>query len=163
MPDTTTTTSSTSSTTTTTTLRALCGNGVRDGTEQCDGTDVNGFCTTFGITGCFPAGAASECECCIPPGGAGSFTIGSFARCCNGGQCTPLGTHFCECPGTCGSSPYPTCGGSCTAGTVCVPLTDGGSLQLCGCTPVAPCETCGGGDCPAGAVCDFFACTCVAP
>jgi hypothetical protein len=150
----------TTSTTSTTTLLAVCGNGVREIGEACDGTHVGGFCTMWGASGCFPDGAASECQCCIPPAGASTFL---FTECCNGGQCTFLGTHYCECPGTCEDGPFPTCGGSCTGGMECKPFTDGGSFQGCFCAPSLACDTCGGGECPAGQVCDFVACGCVAP
>jgi hypothetical protein len=158
-PDTTTTTTTTTSTTTTTTVAAVCGNGVLEVGEACDGTDVSGFCVMWGATGCFPDGP-DECDCCIPPAGVSTFL---FTKCCNGGVCTFLGPHYCECPGTCESGSYPTCGGSCTQGNVCVPGTDGGSFQGCVCAPAGDCNTCGGGNCPAGLVCNINTCGCVAP
>jgi hypothetical protein len=162
-PDTTTTTS-----TTTTTLAAVCGNGVREGTEQCDGTDLPFECgpSTSGASECMPAGGADECRCCAPPTGLIHHEGSSeFVLCCDGQPCQPTGPGFCQCPGTCGGSPFPTCGGSCTGDNlVCSALTNGAGTDFCGCVFPGPCDAaCSGASCPAGQACNYVTCGCVTP
>jgi hypothetical protein len=63
------------------------------------------------------------------------------------------------CP-PCGSSGYPTCGGTCPSGQVCLPNRQNGVVRNCGCSnPVVACGCSppfiAGLVCPAGQVCDI--------
>ena len=144
----------------------VCGNGVREGSEQCD-TNPEPICQAGGRSGCFPDGHAEECKCCTAPGETGLIDVGGQApnECCDGQGPQPAGPGAYFCPGTCLTSSFPTCGGSCQFGTICVPLTFGG-VDLCGCVPPGPCggtpPMCTAGQCPAGQVCSGDACTCFA-
>jgi len=153
-------------TTTTTTMPAVCGNGVREGSEECDGSDLHPDCSQVGETDCVPAGEFNECKCCVPPASYGTFIaqISFFPICCNGAQCQVVGPGTCLCPGTCGDSPFPTCDGSCQFGTACLPAQVGGQ-NGCFCVPPGPCDaSCNGAECPPSEVCSVGAtCACVVP
>lgn len=143
----------------------MCGNGVREGSEQCD-TNPEPICQSSGRSGCFPAGHLEECKCCTAPGETGLIDIGGQVpnECCDGQSPQPAGPGAYLCPGTCQTSSFPACGGSCqVVGTICAPLTFGG-VALCGCVPPVPCSgtppMCTAGQCPAGQVCSGDACTC---
>jgi hypothetical protein len=163
----TTTTSSTS--TTSTTIAAVCGNGIREGTEQCDTTADPAFC--FDRGGCFPAGSLRECTCCTLPGQTSQLTFDpNFDVCCDGASPQPGGPNHYLCPGTCGSSSFPTCGGSCDVTTRCAAIILNGS-QTCACVPNLPCagtctgdpQCCTGAVCSPGQACDASTCSCVVP
>ena len=150
--------------TTTTTLAPVCGNGIVEGGEQCD-TAPQPICVSSGRSGCFPAGNAEACKCCTAPGETGLIDVGGNVpnECCDGQGPQPAGPGAYFCPGTCGTSAFPTCGGTCESGRTCVPLTFGG-VDLCGCVVPGPCSgtppMCTAGECPAGQVCSGDACTC---
>lgn len=150
--------------TTTTTLGAVCGNGVREGSEQCD-TNPEPICQSSGRSGCFPAGDADECKCCTAPGETGLIDVGGQVpnECCDGQGPQPAGPGAYFCPGTCTSSSFPACGGSCEPGKVCAPVRFGG-VDLCGCVPPVACSgtppMCTVGQCPPGQVCSGDACAC---
>jgi hypothetical protein len=66
---------------------------------------------------------------------------------------------FCRAAVPCsGGSGYPTCNGSCDAGSTCAPFRMGGLFSDCVCVPTGtPCDaTCGGGACPAGTACTYL-------
>lgn len=153
---------SSTSTTTTTTLGPVCGNGVREGSEQCD-TNPEPICVTSGRSGCFPSGDPEQCKCCTAPGETGLIDGSVPNECCDGQLPQPAGPGAYFCPGTCGTGPFPTCGGSCQSGMTCVPLTFGG-VNVCACVPPGPCggtpPLCTAGECPAGQVCSGDACAC---
>ena len=100
---------------------AVCGNGVRDVGEQCDGADL--ACGTLFNAGCVPPGLPNECQCC---GLDGALCVNGFG-CCPGYPCVsnggPLGLGSCAAPGSCGSL-LVVCGFSglpCCPGLVCAP------------------------------------------
>jgi hypothetical protein len=155
-----TTTTATTSTTTSTTVVPVCGNGVREGAEVCDGSDL-GSCPA-GISQCAaPGGACPACDCCVPPGGSGPSLS---ACCCDGGPCILIGPGTCVCAPPCGSQPFPTCGGLCGVGSNCSAYRVDG-VDECDCTAPGPCDTTCGGECPEGFVCAVDnraeTCTCV--
>jgi hypothetical protein len=155
-----------SGTTTTTTLGAVCGNGIVEGNEQCD-TNPEPICVSSGRSGCFPAGNPEECNCCTTPGETGLIDVGGTVpnECCDGQTPQPAGPGAYFCPGTCGTMPFPTCGGSCQPGRTCVALRFAG-VDQCGCVLPGPCggtpPACTVGECPAGQVCSGDACACFA-
>jgi hypothetical protein len=120
-PPTTTTSSSTTTTTsstTTTTASTVCGDGVIQAGEECDGASL-GVCSE-----CRPAGFPSSCQCCLD-GGPGVQIVG----CCNPWSIlVPAPNSGGTCVATRCDPPF-----SCTGNDVCQP--DG----TC-CTPVR--ETC---------------------
>ncbi len=93
--------SSSSETTTTTETGALCGNGVIDEGEQCDGAELGGFsCTDLG----YPSGtlACDVATCTYDASGCSSPTCGwdpmaSYYDCGFAGE-DPGGTHPITCP-----------------------------------------------------------------
>ena len=147
------TTSTTPGTTTTTTLAGVCGDGVRDPDEQCD-TSTQPECADTGRSGCIPPGGPHECVCCTMPGGTGLRGMGSLSDfCCNGSNAEIISPLIYFCPGTCGRSEFPSCGGSCQVGAVCLPVRTS-SFDLCACVGPDACDaSCGGAACPAGEVC----------
>jgi hypothetical protein len=114
-----------SNTTTTTVPGPVCGNGVVEGSEQCD-TDPQAICIAGGRSGCFASGNPDECECCTMPGETGQVDVGGTNECCDGSPPQPAGPGAYFCAGTCSAGPFPTCGGSCQSGTTCVPMRFGG-------------------------------------
>jgi hypothetical protein len=164
------TTTSTTTASTSTTGTPVCGNGIREGSEQCDTTADPEFC--FDRTGCFPAGSPQQCECCTMPGQTSQLTFNpDLDVCCDGSSPEPGGPNHYLCPGTCNSSQFPTCGGSCDVTTVCAAVILNG-MSVCGCVPNLPCGgTCTGSPaCCTGAVCstpgeacDASTCSCVVP
>ena len=99
----------------------VCGNGVRDVGEQCDGADL--ACGTLFNAGCVPPGLPNECQCC---GLDGALCVNGFG-CCPGYPCVsnggPLGLGSCAAPGSCGSL-HVVCGFSglpCCPGLACAP------------------------------------------
>jgi hypothetical protein len=164
LPEATSTTTTTTTTPTTTSL-PTCGNGIREGTEECDGSDVDPECNQIPATGCFPAGDPRECECCVEPGSYAFFSLPFFPTCCDGAQCQVVGPGSCLCPGTCGGSPFPTCGGFCQVNTECLPVQLGTTFA-CVCAPPGPCDaTCNAAECPPGQLCSASAgtCGCIVP
>jgi hypothetical protein len=165
-----TTTSTTTSSSTSTTGTPVCGNGIREGTEQCDTTTDQAFCGDR--FGCFPAGSPRECQCCTPAGGVSQWTFNpDLDVCCEGLPPEPAGPGHYVCPGTCTLGTFPTCGGSCAYPNVCAAVILNG-MSYCGCAPNAPCGgTCTGSPaCCTGAVCsnpgeacDASTCSCVVP
>jgi hypothetical protein len=131
----------------------VCGNGVVESGEQCDGSNL-GDCFMTGASDCFPSGAPNECHCCVR----GSYLAppSSPPPCCVGSPTyVGLNTWVCD---ECGGG-YPVCGGdgcgateSCSA-IVYAPPPPAPSAASCGCfaTGVA-CED-GGAACPSGSVC----------
>jgi len=158
------TTTTTSSTTTSTTLAAVCGNGIREGAEQCD-TTPDLICESGGRSGCIPAGGPDSCKCCTMPGETGFISLGGdvLNQCCDLAAPQPVaaGVYFCpNTAATCFVSAFPTCGGTCDGGTTCVPVIFGGST-FCSCLPPGPCDgTCSGAQCPAGEACNGATCSC---
>jgi len=142
----------------------VCGNGIREGTEECDGSDLHPECSQFFATGCFPEGNPDECECCVQPATYSIFGINFFPKCCDGRQCEVVGPGSCLCPGTCGGE-VPACGGSCQSNAACLPVQIGTSF-VCTCAPPGPCDAmCSGGACPPGQVCSTSGgtCGCITP
>jgi len=156
--------SGTTTTTTTTLGVPVCGNGVVEGSEQCD-TNPEPICVSSGRSGCFAAGNPNQCKCCTVPGETGQVDLSGTNECCDGQLPQPAGPGAYFCPGTCGTSPFPTCGGSCQSGRTCAPVRFGG-VDLCACVPPVPCAgtppMCTAGECPAGQVCSGDACACFA-
>jgi hypothetical protein len=140
----------TTTSTTSTTGAPVCGNGVREGSEVCDGSDL-GSCPA-GISQCAPpGGACPACDCCVAPGGQGPSLS---ACCCDGSPCVSIGPGTCVCAPLCGSQPFPTCGAVCDGGLNCSAYRVDG-VDQCLCVQIAPgpCDTTCGGDCPNGFVC----------
>jgi hypothetical protein len=93
-----------------------CGNGIVEGSEDCDGS-VPPFCQEFGFV-CGEPDEMFACLCCYPDGGAFPYTFG--VNCCSGGgillssssiycgSCLPDG--FQDISGTCSAC----CSGVCT-------------------------------------------------
>ena len=139
----TTTTPTTTSTTTSSAVPSVCGNGVAEGTEQCDGMDP-GICVEAPIPlACDPPTSPNGgCRCCL----ASNCVIGTSplgVSCCNGAHCQDLTGAGMFRNGACIPSSCTQdaqCNGyRCVGGTCC-----GNAGQLCG---VASC-------CPdAGATC----------
>jgi hypothetical protein len=159
----------TTTTTTTTTLPApVCGDGVVDPGEQCDG--AAGTCLPPLVGTCRPAGLAGECECCtldacLPPLGIGCCDPEAFClaagfsgtcfsvhctepwqscgfptRCENGLCCTPLGEN-CAVPDV--GYFRPCCGeAECNPATFACCLPAGANCTSSG--------TCCGGSCSGG-------------
>ncbi len=112
--------------------------------------ECNFFETSGGFSGCL----------CGPPGPCGS-----------GGDDCPVG-FFCALgpglgpacvPTLCSGGSHPTCGGSCSGGDVCVPISVVGVFSGCACIPPgAPCESsCSLGlECPPGQECVSDSGTC---
>src|SRR6185369_12935588 len=88
-----------SNTTTTTVPGAVCGNGVVEGSEQCD-TNPQTICIASGRSGCFPSGNANECRCCTMPGETGQVDVGGTNECCDGSLPQPAGPGAFVCQGT---------------------------------------------------------------
>jgi hypothetical protein len=135
----------------------VCGNGVREGTETCDGSDA---------TAC-PGACLTDCTC--PAATCGNNVREGTEEC--------DGTDATACPGDCQvdcTCPTPTCGNNVQEGTEECDGTDDSICNFafgplancradCTCEP-NPCETsahptCGGG-CPAGETCETFISTC---
>jgi hypothetical protein len=148
----------TTSTTTSTSLPPVCGNGVIEGSEQCDGTQL-GICEDL----CFPPGEPQECTCCTENICLGFVEI----PCCPGfschlvvppephagGVCLKNCTQQTDCPptqactgGFC-SPFFPPCSqpADCTAPTECVSCPP----AVCP-TPVSFCCVPSGAPCPSG-------------
>ena len=105
-PPTTTTSSSTSSTT----AGPVCGNGIIEPGEQCDGPGLGG-CTAGLYAGC------EACQCCIGDGDTCGF---GATNCCGAAECHFIGpsigvcTTVCvESGGACGVATPPCCGSPC--------------------------------------------------
>jgi hypothetical protein len=132
-------------------IGATCGNNVRDGTEQCDGTD-DSVC---------PGICAADCTCsgtwtCPPdPNGSCPFGWGCIDDVIYFGCVYDMIYPPCT-----GDNTFPTCGGDCPAGWTCQALSVGLGSTGCGCVRVpCGCRLAGGatftfsGSCPAGEVC----------
>jgi hypothetical protein len=155
------TTTTTSTTTTTTQPPAVCGNGVVEPGEQCDGTSCGMD------TGCGSPSDPDACQCCttrycgggfLPNCCAGSFcarSVFSPVGYCTPFSCTPetgCGVAFTCVDGTCCAVPGQSCinvpccpglGTTCVFGACCVP-----SGSPCPTGPVACCSgTCNAGTC----------------
>jgi hypothetical protein len=124
----------------------VCGNGVLEGDEQCDGGAFGfGVCEP-GNPQCFPAGDPLECQCCTT---SACIILGGavFIPCCPGFSCVSVlspnvqGLCFLEC-----STPADCPGGTACLLGVCV------DAPACNDTP----------DCVPPAICAFGAC-CVPP
>ena len=128
-----TSTTTSTSTSTSTTLAPVCGNGIVEGSEECDGASPPD-CTIFGTGLCAPPGSPTECTCCSV-GQCGGFGVTS--PCCPGYAC--VGPIFAPgMPSYC----LPTCAqqADCPATNTCI-------AGLC--EPVLPCSP----DCAAPAIC----------
>jgi hypothetical protein len=163
------TTSTTTSSSTSSTGTPVCGNGIREGTEQCDTTTDQAFCGDR--FGCFPAGSPRECQCCTQAGAVSQWTFTDADVCCEGLPPEPAGPGHYVCPGTCTLGTFPACGGSCAYPNTCAAVILNG-MSYCGCAPNVPCGgTCTGSPaCCTGAVCsnpgeacDASTCSCVVP
>ncbi len=105
----------------------------------------------------------------------GGFLCDTPTYCDPGLECGPDQSHHCICETapSCGYSQYPTCGGACPDGLVCVPQYNDAMIfnySVCACVPPdLPCSstaaTCGYGACPPGSACrissSFTGCTAV--
>ena len=105
-PPTTTTTSSTTSTS----LGPVCGNGIVEAGEQCDGPGLGG-CTAGLYAGC------EGCQCCIGDGDTCGF---GATNCCGAADCHFIGPSIGVCTtvcigsgGACGVATSPCCGMPC--------------------------------------------------
>jgi hypothetical protein len=127
-------------TTSTTTLPPGCGNGVVEGSEQCDGAscgDPSGF-----VDGCFPPGDPNECECCSTEGffcSEGSV-FNAAVPCCPGFRCEIQFHIGQQGNGTCTTSPCngygSVCDGNpCCDGLVCTSPSPGFPLYVCDIAP----------------------------
>ena len=132
-------------------------------------------CGTTGTTcgGACPAGLEcnlipgsgifeSACACTEPSPGCGP----GLGSCPPDTQCLPVSPFEFSClPELCGDGSFPSCGGSCSGGKVCVPL-DMGPVEFCVCAePTGSCDepACDSGlFCPAGGACtgSSGACSC---
>jgi hypothetical protein len=142
--------------TTTTTVPSVCGNGVVEPAEACDGAAL-GQCGTFGLS-CGAAGTSVGCQCCLRGGFVPNPPGGVVPYCCDGSFPIPLDRNFFVCS-TCGGS-FPLCGGDgCPEGEVCLPQiqqTPIATARTCSCfRPGVACCQPGGGTCPSGSVCAF--------
>src|SRR5262245_61660751 len=74
---------------------------------------------------------------------------------------------YAQCDPACGDAAYPTCGGRCPAGFVCLPVLlespIGPTFPDCRCAPVGVAcvgphdpQSCEGGTCPPGLACHMF-------
>ncbi len=133
----------TTTTTTTTTLPPVCGNGIIEGSEQCDGA-ATGACVAP-QSGCFPPGDPSQCTCCSHQ------HCVNGQGCCAGETCIPDGGHLptgdtglctagcdpnivCSATGVgCCPEPWFSCSG------VCCALTGGSCASNPCCSPTATC------------------------
>jgi len=108
------------------------------GSATCECVDAGSICV--------PGAPTATCPGACPV----SYTCGSDVA--FPGEC------FCRAQMPCaGGSGFPTCGGSCDAGSTCVPFRLGAFFSDCVCVPsgVACDATCGGGEFPAGMACTF--------
>jgi hypothetical protein len=144
--DTTTSTSSTTSTSTSTTTSTstststtpapVCGNGIVEGNEECDGA-APPICTFFNPEVCAPPGSPQECTCCaVYQCGSSDFS----APCCPGYACRGPFVQP-------GMPSY--CLKTCAQQADC-PATDTCIEGLC--EPVLPCSN----DCAAPAICATY-------
>jgi hypothetical protein len=119
---------------TTTTLPPVCGNGMVEPPEQCDG----GPCAFASQEGCYPPGDPNECECCILTDG-NCHPIPFSLPCCNHAQCLVLAPALGVCvPPSCtqpSDCPSPA---TCAAGLCCFPtgtFCGTGAGCCAGCNP----------------------------
>ncbi|HXJ33963.1 MAG TPA: DUF4215 domain-containing protein [Candidatus Eisenbacteria bacterium] len=96
-----TTTSSTSTSTPTTTV-PVCGNGIIEAGEQCDGA-AGGSCAP--LAPCGAPGTPAACQCCASTGSQCGFQGGPNAPCCDATAacvpiCAPEFPAFCQTPST---------------------------------------------------------------
>ncbi len=87
----------------------VCGNGVREGAEQCDGTDL-------GAATCLDVGCASGAPLCTPACALDYAPCGGCQICDNNGACEP-GEDCTSCPNDCPAGSGAACGnGVCETG-----------------------------------------------
>jgi hypothetical protein len=164
-----------SSTTTTTVPVPVCGNGVVEGSEQCD-TNPEPICVASGRSGCFPppGDVLPQCECCTTPGETAQVDPSGGNACCDGSLPQPAGPGAYTCQGAstttisssttttslacvgdgerCDGSP-PCCGADVCAGSVC------GSAAASICSSCVPDFDAVGGCFTAGCTKDADCCT----
>jgi hypothetical protein len=122
-------------TTTTTTLGPLCGNGVIDSGESCDGANLG---TVEPGLGCFPPGSADECHYCGAP--RCRFPLLEIPCCDPTKTCVASGPNSGDCLGPgealCGNGmvePGESCDAfACDATHLCSPPGDPNECQCCG-------------------------------
>jgi hypothetical protein len=136
----------------------VCGNGVREGSEMCDGADCPTSCASVGCTKRTLVGSASTCDAHCVDTAVTACVSGD--GCCPGG-CTAANDKECDLCGNGKLDPGETCDPLSTCPTSCPPLSanpcmlrkliNQGTCQAA-CVDDRPQSACMGGDmcCPSG-------------